>query len=214
MTARKDPADLKIRARDDLTPKPRKKRGANATPEGKAARIAKLRATGVSNSTNNPADIAAANPDRPLTEKQRLFVSEWAKGETILTASYRAGYADSGQMAYRMSKDPAILKIYHMEKALYAESCQMTRKKVMEGFLEGVEMAKLMSEPASVIAGWREIGKMCGFYEPVKRTIDVNVRGNVVVKHLEAMNDADLLKIVRGEIADVEFNEVDDDHDD
>lgn len=213
MTARKDPADRKI-APNDMTIKPRKKRGANATPEGKAARIAKLRETGVKNSTNKPADMAACNPDRPLTEKQKLFVSEWAKGETILSASVRAGYADSGQMGYRMSKDPAILKLYNFEKAMYAESCQMTRKKVMEGLLEGVEMAKLMSEPASVIAGWREVGRMCGFYEPVKRTIDVNVKGNVIVKHLEALGDADLLKIVRGEIEDVAFKDVDEDGDD
>lgn len=214
MTARKDPADLSPRTKlgRDTTIKPRKKKGASATPEAKAARIAKLRATAPDTSASREV-LDTANPDRPLTEKQKLFVKEWAKGETIATASHRAGYADGGAMGYRMSRDPAILKLYNFEKAMYAESCQMTRKKVMEGLLEGVEMAKLMSEPASVIAGWREVGKMCGFYEPVKRTIDVNVRGNVVVKHLEALNDADLLKIVRGEIEDVEFNEVDDDAD-
>ena len=207
MTKRKDPADLKIRARDDLTPQPRKKRGANATPEGNAKRIAALRASAPNTSASQEV-LDTANPNRPLTEKQKKFVSEWAKGETILSASHRAGYSDGGTMAYRLAKDPAVLKIYHAEKALYAESCQITRKQVMEGLLEAIEMAKLVNEPASMISGWREVGKMCGFYEPVKRTIDVNIQGDVTVKRLERMSDADLLKLVRGEVEDVVFEEI------
>ncbi len=210
MTKRMDPSERKIAARDDLTPKPRKKRGANATPEGKAKRQAALAASGAVMSNNgNTALIEKQNPDRPLTEKQRLFVSEWAKGETILSASYRAGYADAGTMAYRMAKDPAILKLYNAEKALYAESCQINRKQVMEGLIEAIDMAKLLGEPASMIAGWREVGKMCGFYEPVKRTIDINIQGDVTVKRLERMSDADLLKLIKNDdIADVVFEQV------
>ena len=206
MTKRKDPADMKIRARDDLTLVKKPKCGNSATPEAKAARIAKLRAT--SPDTSTAAALALANPDRPLTEKQRLFVENWAKGETIATAAYRAGYADSGAMAYKMSKDPAILKIYNAEKIKYEEACQMTRKRVMEGLLEGIEMAKLVSEPASMISGWREVGKMCGYYVEQKKTININVSGDVTMKHMDRLPDAELLKLIKGEITDVEFNEV------
>lgn len=206
MTARKKPEDLKIRARDDMTVKPKKKRGVNATPEGKMARVEKLRKTAPNSSTLD--GVALANPDRPLTEKQKLFVSLWAQGDSILGASHRAGYADAGTMAYRMSKDPAILKVYHKEKALYEQACDMTRKKVMDGLIEGIEMAKLMAEPASMIAGWREVGKMCGYYEPVKRTLDITVSGEVSVKRLEGMSDAALLQLIKGEVTEVEFTEV------
>lgn len=206
MTKRKDPADLKIRARDDLTPKPRRKAAQKTSPEGQAKRIAKLRETPTNG--GNIALIEQQNPDRPLTEKQKLFVKEWAAGESILSASYRAGYSDNGAMAYRLAKDPAILKIYNVEKALYAESCQMTRKKVMEGFLEAADMARMMSDPTALTGAWREVGKMCGYYEPVKRTIDINVSGNVTMKRLEAMSDSDLLKLVKGEVEDVAFTEI------
>lgn len=200
------PEDRKIRARDDLTPKPRVKRGMNATSEGRAKRVAKLRETPTNG--GNVALIEQQKPDRPLTEKQKLFVKCWAEGETILSASYRAGYADSGQMGYRMSKDPAILKLYNYEKAKYEEAAQMTRKKVMDMLLESYDHAKLVSEPSSMVAAAREIGKMCGYYEPVKRTLDINVTGDVTVKRLERMSDEDLLKLVKGEITDVAFTEV------
>lgn len=206
MTKRMDPAKLTRAAQYDLTPKPRRKAAQKTSPEGQAKRIAALRKTPTNG--GNIAIIESQNPDRPLTEKQKLFVKEWAAGESILSASYRAGYADSGQMGYRMSKDPAILKIYNIEKAHYAESCQITRKQVVEGFLEAAGMARTLADPVALTGAFRELGKICGFYEPVKRTIDINISGNVTMKRLESMSDADLLKLVKGEAEDVAFTEI------
>ena len=185
----------------------RKKQGFDATPEGKAARIAKLRAKSPTTGNTN----AVVNPNAPLTQKQRDFAMHWSRGETICNAAIRAGYANNGgatSIAYRLVEDPRILAIYNREKALYAESCQMTRQKVLEGLLEAAEMAKLVNEPASMVSAWREVGKICGFYEPVKRTIDVNIQGNVTVKRLQAMSNEDLLKLVKSDVQDVVFEEI------
>jgi hypothetical protein len=194
------------RAQLDVTPKPRVKRGTNKTEEGKAKRIAALRQTPTNG--GNVAIIETQNPNRPLTEKQRLFVKEWAGGESILSASVRAGYADSGAMAYRLAKDPAILLLYNQEKALYEQASQMTRKKVMDGFIEAADMARTLADPTALTGAWREIGKMCGYYEPIKRSININLSGNVTMKTLERMDDSELLKIIKGEVEDVAFNEI------
>jgi hypothetical protein len=190
-----------------MTPKKPKKRGADAEAAAKVKRVAALRKTAPSSNTAFALIEETFNPDRPLTEKQRAFVKAWAGGETILSASYRAGYADGGAMGYRLAKDPAILKIYNAEKALYEEASQMTRKKVMEGFLEAAEMAKIQADPTALTGAWREVGKMCGYYEPVRRTIDINLTGNVTMKALERASDDDLLKLIKGEIEDVTFRE-------
>lgn len=209
MTARIDPALRKRRPQDDLSVKPRIKSKQKTSPEGKARRLSTLLATTPHHSNSgNVALIAQHDPNRPLTEKQKVFVAEWAKGETILSASVRAGYADGGSMAYRLSKDPAILKIYHREKALYEEASQMTRKKVMDGFLEAADMARTLADPTALTGAWREVGKLCGYYEPVKRTIDINVSGNVTMKKLEALDDAALLQLIKGEVEEVEFKEI------
>lgn len=185
------------------------KRGANATEESKAARVAALRASAPN--TSGYAGVAEANPDRPLTSRMKEFVKLWAQGETILSAAIRAGYNDGGTYAYRLAKDPAILKIYHREKEAYAAAVGMTRQKVMEGLLEAVEMAKIQADPTAMIAGWREVGKMCGYYEPVKKQIDVNITGNVVMQRLNKLSDAELLKLIETETANAlegEFTEV------
>ncbi len=170
------------------------KRGTNATEETKAARVAALRAR--SPNTSGYDGVAEANPDRPLTSKMKEFVKLWAQGETILSAAIRAGYNDGGTYAYRLAKDPAILKIYHREKEAYAAAVGMTRQKVMEGLLEAVEMAKIQADPTAMIAGWREVGKMCGYYEPQKKQIDVNITGNVVMERLNRLSDSELLKLI------------------
>lgn len=155
--------------------------------------------------------IALRKDDRHLTELQMMFVRHWAAGESILSAAARAGYADGGTFAYRLAKDPAIIKIYEREKKLYQESCQMTRQKVMEGFLEAAEMAKLQADPTALVGAWREVGKMCGFYEPVKTKLDITVNG-VIHQKVERLTDDDLLKIIRGQldpnVLDMDLKEV------
>lgn len=148
--------------------------------------------------TGTNAAAALVDENKPLTEKQLIFVRAWASGESIKTASARAGYNDGATFAYRMTKMPNVLKAFHAEKVKYEAAGQMTRKRVMDGLLEAVEMAKLMSEPATMVSGWREVGKMCGYYEPVKHTLDINVSGDVTVRQLNGMSDADLLRLIKG----------------
>lgn len=150
--------------------------------------------------TSQMADAKLIDMNKPLTDMQKNFVRMWASGESIQTASHRAGYSDNATYAYRMVVMPNILALYHAEKRAYEEAAGMTRKKVMDGLLEGVEMAKLAGEPASVIAGWREVGRMCGYYEAKKVTVDVNVTGSAAMQKMARMSDADLLKLITSEV--------------
>ena len=149
--------------------------------------------------TSGMAAAAAIDGDKPLTEMQRHFVREWAKGETIRTASARAGYNAGDSIAYRMVKMPNILKMYREEKAKYEQAAQMSRKKVMDMHLEAFEMAKLMSEPASMVSAAREIGRMCGYYEPVKHVVEHNHSGELTLRQLSGMSDVELMKLMKAD---------------
>lgn len=194
-------------------PKGRKTVRAASVKDKKAAdqekRFAKLREQAVNATT--PKMAAMKTTKRHLTEMQMMFVRHWAAGESILTASARAGYSDGGTYAYRLVKDPLVVEIYEREKKLYEQACQMTRKKVMDGFLDAAEMAKIQADPTAMTGAWREIGKMCGYYEPVRTKIDINVTGEITQK-VERVDDDTLLKIIKGEIGsdviDAVFREV------
>ena len=167
-----------------------KKRGASAAPKIAEARAALK-------STASAASASEIDPNKPLTDKQRQFVKFWAEGDTIPNATLRAGFANDG-LGYRLARMPNILALKATYEAEWQATRQMTREKVMDGMLESIEMAKLMAEPSSMIAGWREIGKICGFYAPVEHKVKVDVTGNILVDKLNSLSDAELLKIISG----------------
>jgi len=195
MTARQVNPSPRAQKLHNLAPTPitraRKKRGAAAAPNITAARAA-------TKNTSSAASASEISPDKPLTEKQRQFVKFWAQGDTIPNATLRAGFSDDG-IGYRMVRMPNILALKHKYEAEWIEENQMTRKRVMDGMLESIEMAKLMAEPATMVAGWREIGKICGYYAPVETRVKVDVSGNVVLGQMNSMTDAELLKLISGD---------------
>ena len=156
----------------------------------KPARVATVRAA---NSTTTMAAAAAVSPDKPLTEKQKLYAVARARGESVPNAMAAAGYNEQVSYGYRMDKMPNVQRLIQQEQALYAEAAQIDRKKVIDMQLEAYEMAKTMAEPATMVAAAREIGKICGLYEPKK--VEVSVNGSVQheVHRMEAMSDAELL---------------------
>lgn len=201
MTARSTNPDSMARSakREDLTPK--QKRKVRGTNSGRGLDVARSR--GIDTSNLNAEEMALViSPDKPLTDKQKLFVKFWAEGESITSASVRAGYNDGASIAYRMVKMPNVLKLKAQYEAEWREAGQMTREKVMEGLKESIEMAKLMAEPATMVQGWKTIGQLCGYFAPIQHQVKVDVTGNIVLDKLNSMSDAELLKVISGD-ADV-----------
>ena len=96
---------------------------------GKASRVASVREAP---NTGTMAAAAAVPPDKPLTEKQRLYALARAKGESVANAMAIAGYNEQQSYGYRMDKMPNIQRLIEQERSLYAEAAQMDRKKVID----------------------------------------------------------------------------------
>lgn len=145
--------------------------------------------------TNSP-----RNPLSMLTERQKRFVLFVAEGKPVKTALRLAGYtnehASHNGLATRMMQNPRIQEaVRHLHKR-YENAIVASRKQVLEGFLEAIEQAKMMSDPAVQIAGWREIGKMCGYYAPEVKEVNINVGAKRVIGQLEVMSDQELLEMI------------------
>jgi phage terminase small subunit len=147
--------------------------------------------------TSSMAGAAAVDPNKPLTEKQKLFAKNIASGDSVPNAMARAGYSTADySLGSRMMVMPNIKAVIDAERKAFEEANQMTRKKVMEMLQESYDMAKLAAEPATMVSAAREIGKMCGYYEPRKVQVDVNLQGSIAMGRMNALSDADLLKII------------------
>lgn len=167
---------------------------------------------------------AAAEPKIPrskrrisgISERERVFVNALVRDKLPQGAALRvAGWGNPNtksttlaSMASKIIQKPKIQRAIAAEREEWAKASAMTKKRVMDGFTEAIDMAKMTTDPMAMIAGWREIGKMCGFYEPIKHQISVNHTGQVLLQKLQVMSDDELLalagdpSIIEGEIVE------------
>lgn len=156
----------------------------------KPQRVAKLRKA---TETTTMAAAASVSPDKPLTEKQKLFVRFLAEGDNIPNSMHRAGYNEQPSYGYRMVKMPNIQRALAQYQEEYRKASELSKRDVMDMLKESYEMAKLMSEPATMVSAAREIGKMCGYYEPKKVQVDISVNGHV---KFEQLSDTELFAMI------------------
>ncbi len=204
MAERRKPGPKRRFNRDTLS---RTKRGRQAIKAVEKIRVKALRSKHVAAKTLR--EIETKKEGRPLTDKQRMFVRYWSQGETPRTAAIMAGYSEtSGAIGWSLSKDPAIIALYREEKKLYEEAAKLSRTKVMEMLKEAYDHAKMIDEPATMVAAARELGKMCGYYEPEKKII--GIVGGKVAERMLTMSDEDLLKIIEEnpDVIDGEFTKL------
>lgn len=141
------------------------------------------------------------SPNNPiLSERQIKFVEYYVDHRMSQTAAARlAGFSHPAETGHKLVRMPKIQKAIAERKKEYAVASQMTKKKVIDGFLEAIDMARIKGDPMSMISGWREIGKMCGFYEPSKTQIEISMNGQLLLHKLNTMSDEELLKLAEGD---------------
>ena len=149
-------------------------------------------------------------PDQALTEAQAIFVKNVATTYMTPTAAARVAWAhdkNPSQRANYEMKKPGIKIAIAQERAKYEAASDITRRKVIDGFKEAIDMARVQADPTAMIGGWREIAKVCGHYEPTKQELIITFRGQNTLRQMEQMTDEQLLKLAQQEIQG-EFTEV------
>ncbi len=113
-------------------------------------------------------------------------------------AAAAAGYKYNSDQVSKLVRKDHIYAAIKREQALNEKAGLMTKKKVMDGYLSAIEQAKMLADPTAQIQGWNSIAKMCGYFEPTRHKIEVDVKGKVIVERLQQLSDADLLRLADG----------------
>ena len=118
-------------------------------------------------------------PDRPnLTKKQIEFLHMYTASPFLpLKELCRQVGVQPAQVSKWKKYSQNFNAALTTEHRRSQQVVNMSRKSVMRGILEAIEMAKDQRQPGGMISGWKEIGRMCGFYEPEKREIRLSVDG-------------------------------------
>lgn len=132
---------------------------------------------------------------RKLTAKQQRFAELRAEGVPPKAAAKAAGFKGAGTTLHHLEKHAGVVEKVAEIKAEVAKVLNMTRQQVLDGHLEAIGVARIQGDPHAMIKGWTEIGKMCGFYAPEVKKLDVSISAKRLLDKFETMSDDELLKI-------------------
>lgn len=130
-----------------------------------------------------------------LNHRQSSFVDEYIACGNGAQAAIRAGYSPNSarETAYELLTKPHISAELAARQAVLAEEVAMSRERVVAALLEAVEMAKAQGDTRAMIAGWKELARLCGLY-PTKEVVvslpEVNPRP------MSQWSDAELLAVI------------------
>jgi phage terminase small subunit len=133
-----------------------------------------------------------------LTTRQARFVQEYMVDGCGAQAAIRSGIAPSGAhvWASRTLRIDKVSEALAARQAVDAIRLSIQREDVLQGLLEAAEMAKLQADPAGMVAAWKQVGHLMGFYSPERIKLDVNVAGSPEMARMNRLSDAELLKII------------------
>ena len=135
-----------------------------------------------------------------LSDRQARFVDEYLLDANGTQAAIRAGYGAAGARvtAHRLLTNAAISSAIAARQQVDATVLRVQRQDVIKGLLEAVYMAREQRNPAGMVAGLREIGKLMGFYAPERVKVAVDTDQAAELRRLEGMTDGELLALMGG----------------
>ena len=143
------------------------------------------------------------DPVDRLTLQDERLVEALLKGLPLHRAAKEA------QMCYKTSltrvKEPHIQEAVASRRTQLRHQYRLSRERCVEGILDAIQQAKLLSDPATQINGWREIARMLGHYEPEKKVIELSDQREEALKQLETLAVDELLELAGDNVIDGQF---------
>jgi phage terminase small subunit len=133
-----------------------------------------------------------------LTAKQTRFISEYLVDGNGAGAAARAGYSPKTARAIATENltKPAIQNALQARQAADATRLSIQREDVLAGLQEAVQQAREQHNPMGMIAGYRELAKMLGFYAPEVKHVELTAGQAAVKGNFAAMSDEQLLALI------------------
>ena len=133
-----------------------------------------------------------------LSAKAALFAEEFSIDGNGTAAAIRAGYApiSAPVTASRLIRNHKVKAVLAARQKSLAAHFDLDRQCLVNELLRAADLAKAQGAPAGMVAAYREIGRLCGFYAPEKWAGVGFVADQAGLQALEAMSDEELVAIM------------------
>ena len=135
--------------------------------------------------------IVAKQKDIKL--KQQTFADAIVTGATQADAARAAGYPPG--KASQVMRQEEIQTLVNQARSELREISTIKKLDVLDIMIEAIDMARTLADPAQMINGAREVGRMMGFYEPETIKIEHSMANGVMATKFKQMTDEELYAI-------------------
>ena len=133
-----------------------------------------------------------------LTAKQARWVQEYLACGNASASAVKAGFSPrgAGVAGNRMLKNANVQKALQARQAADCIRLSIERNDVIVGLLWAVEQAREQCNPAVMVRGLAEIGRMMGYYAHETKRTEVSPLGRTQIQRLNQMSDAELVGLI------------------
>jgi len=146
----------------------------------------------------------ASRPRSQVTELQAEFIEAKLTGLSDHAAAAQAGATNGTQLA----RSATVREQLTVARRWLTDTTQIKRLDVIEGVIDGIEMARMQGDSGNVIKGWTEVGKILGHYAPEVKRIELSTDHARLRSKFESLSDEELLAIQEGTVIDGSCSEV------
>lgn len=133
-----------------------------------------------------------------LSPRQEAFAVAFARHHNASQAAREAGYAQgrASVTGTRLIANASVLARVRALEAQSAVDMGMSRVQLLVELVAAAELAKTLKQPMGIVAAYREIAKICGFLQPERVRVEVDLAGRGELARMERMTDAELLAVI------------------
>jgi len=131
-----------------------------------------------------------------IVAKQQAFADAIVTGHTQVDAARAAGYHPA--TASNVMRQEEIQLLVNEARSELRSISSIKRLDVLDIFIEAIDMARTLADPAQMINGAREVGRMMGFYEPETIKHVLTTDQAALSNKIKALSDDELLEMASG----------------
>lgn len=133
-----------------------------------------------------------------LSDRRGAFAIAYSRHHNASQAAREAGYAQgcASVTGTRLLANASVLARIGELEAQTALDMGISRDRLLLELQGAATLAKEKREPMAMIAAWREIAKICGFYHPARVRVAVDLSGQGELARMDRMTDSELMAII------------------
>lgn len=133
-----------------------------------------------------------------ISTREAKFIEEYLLDCNGARAAVAAGYAGGNSAkvtACRLLTRANVQTALETCRATDRERLKIDRETVLAGVMGAIDDAKRKDDPSAQIAGWRELAKLLGLYEPVRAAVTLSAPLAGRLRAMDGLTDSELLML-------------------